>query len=103
MTDARQLVSASEFLKTNKAQEQNRQVFCCSPTAPFTRTSAETSFSKDTSDSLGKIPVLGRGLNCDDDLIFDENVPENVAGNRSTYVDKGKVIPCGASIGLKRW
>ena len=84
--ETRQFVSASEFLKANKLQPLAKRK--TSPTAATTASRASTQTS--SSNALPKTPVLGRGLSCDDDLIFYENIPLNTS-KRSTSLSKGKV------------
>ncbi len=88
-SEPKAVLSASEFLKTNNIQRRKEQQ--CSSSVAKTRTKSSAEATTAESSSRPRIPVLGRGFNLDDGIVFDENVPLNFARKSSSDLDKAKV------------
>ncbi|CAB4023549.1 MCM10 homolog [Paramuricea clavata] len=90
VNEPKPVLSASEFLKANNVQRKKERQSTSSVSKTRTKSSTESTTSKDS--PTPKTPVLGRGLNFDDDVVFDENVPLNFARNSSSNPDKAKKL-----------
>lgn len=88
-TEAKPVLSASQFLKTNAVQLSKARH---DTTALQTRTKSSAAAATSEVQPNAEKPVLGRGLNCDDEIVFDdENVPLNFTKVSSGNPDKAKV------------
>ena len=87
LKEMRPVLSASAFLKANKVRHKKESASSSKSRTQFT---TEVASSKDS--PKPSTPVLGRGLNFDDDVFFDENVPLNMSRKSANNCDKAKVI-----------